>query len=152
MLLFFAALVSRTFRDHCIVFIQTKKQAHRMHIVLGLLGINVGELHGNLSQAQVKTFLLYLNVRNVYKMLRFRLYACQMDLFIDKDSQLHVGQFLYGQTQYFKFFTILFIHILFSLFILRSWASNWSVVIIFVSFPHCHKHITSKHPTLSWLY
>ncbi|KAK3085997.1 hypothetical protein FSP39_011961 [Pinctada imbricata] len=46
------ALVSRTFRDHCIVFIQTKKQAHRMHIVLGLLGINVGELHGNLSQAQ----------------------------------------------------------------------------------------------------
>ncbi|XP_061197731.1 probable ATP-dependent RNA helicase DDX27 [Saccostrea echinata] len=47
-----ASLVSRTFRDHCIVFIQTKKQAHRMHIVLGLLGINVGELHGNLSQAQ----------------------------------------------------------------------------------------------------
>jgi hypothetical protein len=25
-----------------------------MHIVLGLLGINVGELHGNLSQAQVR--------------------------------------------------------------------------------------------------
>jgi len=24
-----------------------------MHIVLGLLGVNVGELHGNLSQAQV---------------------------------------------------------------------------------------------------
>ncbi|XP_062582142.1 probable ATP-dependent RNA helicase DDX27 [Saccostrea cucullata] len=47
-----ASLVSRTFRDHCIVFIQTKKQAHRMHIVLGLLGVNVGELHGNLSQAQ----------------------------------------------------------------------------------------------------
>ncbi|XP_052718282.1 probable ATP-dependent RNA helicase DDX27 [Crassostrea angulata] len=47
-----ASLVSRTFRDHCIVFIQTKKQAHRMHIILGLLGVNVGELHGNLSQAQ----------------------------------------------------------------------------------------------------
>ncbi|XP_069112674.1 probable ATP-dependent RNA helicase DDX27 [Argopecten irradians] len=47
-----SALVSRTFRDQCIVFIQTKKQAHRMHIVLGLLGVNVGELHGNLSQAQ----------------------------------------------------------------------------------------------------
>lgn len=47
-----AALVSRTFPDHCIVFIQTKVQAHRMHLVLGLLGINVGELHGNLSQAQ----------------------------------------------------------------------------------------------------
>ncbi|KAH3772588.1 hypothetical protein DPMN_173929, partial [Dreissena polymorpha] len=47
-----AALLSRTFVDHCIVFIQTKKQAHRMHLVLGLLGVNVGELHGNLSQAQ----------------------------------------------------------------------------------------------------
>ncbi|KAK3603885.1 hypothetical protein CHS0354_042892 [Potamilus streckersoni] len=47
-----AALVSRTFPDHTIVFIQTKVQAHRMHIVLGLLGINVGELHGNLSQLQ----------------------------------------------------------------------------------------------------
>lgn len=37
-----------------------------MHIVLGLLGINVGELHGNLSQAQVKMFLLYLDFRNIY--------------------------------------------------------------------------------------
>ncbi|CAH1779381.1 unnamed protein product [Owenia fusiformis] len=47
-----ASLVSRTFLDHCIVFIQTKKQVHRLHIVLGLLGVKVGELHGNLSQLQ----------------------------------------------------------------------------------------------------
>ncbi|KAK7483044.1 hypothetical protein BaRGS_00025707, partial [Batillaria attramentaria] len=47
-----AALVSRTFCDKCIVFLQTKVQAHRLHIVLGLLGVSVGELHGNLSQAQ----------------------------------------------------------------------------------------------------
>lgn len=47
-----AALVSRTFCDHCIVFVQTKVQAHRLHLVLGLLGLSVGELHGNLSQAQ----------------------------------------------------------------------------------------------------
>ncbi|XP_076469950.1 putative ATP-dependent RNA helicase DDX27 [Babylonia areolata] len=47
-----AALVSRTFCDKCMVFLQTKIQAHRMHIILGLLGINCGELHGNLSQAQ----------------------------------------------------------------------------------------------------
>ncbi|GAB1602825.1 probable ATP-dependent RNA helicase DDX27 [Argonauta hians] len=46
------ALVSRMFCNHCIIFIQTKKQAHRMHIIFGLCGINVGELHGNLSQAQ----------------------------------------------------------------------------------------------------
>merc|ERR1712106_1298309 len=34
------------------VFIQTKGNCHRLHIVLGLLGVKVGELHGNLSQQQ----------------------------------------------------------------------------------------------------
>lgn len=47
-----AALVCRTFRDHCMIFVQTKKQAHRLHILLGLLGVSVGELHGNLTQPQ----------------------------------------------------------------------------------------------------
>lgn len=47
-----AALVCRTFHDHTMVFVQTKKQAHRLHILLGLLGIKVGELHGNLTQPQ----------------------------------------------------------------------------------------------------
>ncbi|KAH0623411.1 hypothetical protein JD844_031680 [Phrynosoma platyrhinos] len=47
-----AALLTRTFPDHVMLFTQTKKQAHRLHILLGLLGLRVGELHGNLSQAQ----------------------------------------------------------------------------------------------------
>lgn len=47
-----AALICRTFHDHCMVFVQTKKQAHRLHILLGVLGIKVGELHGNLTQPQ----------------------------------------------------------------------------------------------------
>ena len=34
-----AALVCRTFRDHAMVFIQTKQQCHRLHILLGLLGV-----------------------------------------------------------------------------------------------------------------
>lgn len=34
------------------IFVQTKQQAHRLHILLGLLGIKVGELHGNLTQPQ----------------------------------------------------------------------------------------------------
>lgn len=36
-----AALVCRTFRDRAVVFVQTKKQAHRLHVALGLLGIKV---------------------------------------------------------------------------------------------------------------
>lgn len=47
-----AALICRTFHDHAMVFVQTKKQAHRLHILLGLLGLKVGELHGNLTQPQ----------------------------------------------------------------------------------------------------
>ncbi|XP_055691781.1 probable ATP-dependent RNA helicase DDX27 [Lutzomyia longipalpis] len=47
-----AALICRTFHDHVIVFVQTKKQAHRLRILLGLLNKKVGELHGNLTQAQ----------------------------------------------------------------------------------------------------
>merc|ERR1719331_2547242 len=46
------SLVCRTFRDHTMIFIQTKAQCHRLHIMLGLLGIRVGELHGNMSQPQ----------------------------------------------------------------------------------------------------
>lgn len=41
------------------LFTQTKKQAHRMHILLGLLGLQVGELHGNLSQTQRLEALRY---------------------------------------------------------------------------------------------
>ncbi|XP_065367423.1 probable ATP-dependent RNA helicase DDX27 [Calliphora vicina] len=47
-----ASLICRTFHDHCMIFVQTKKQAHRLHILLGLLGIKAGELHGNLTQQQ----------------------------------------------------------------------------------------------------
>jgi len=47
-----AALLTRTFHDRVIIFAQTKKQCHRMHVMLGLLGLKIGELHGDLSQTQ----------------------------------------------------------------------------------------------------
>ena len=46
------ALLKRTFTDHVIVFIKTKAQCHRLHIILGLLGLRAAQLHGNMSQAQ----------------------------------------------------------------------------------------------------
>lgn len=47
-----AALICRTFHDHTMIFVQRKRHAHRLHILLGLLGIRAGELHGNLTQQQ----------------------------------------------------------------------------------------------------
>ncbi|CAG0881066.1 unnamed protein product [Darwinula stevensoni] len=47
-----AALLLRTFHDHVIVFVSTKRQAHRLHVLLSILGIKTGELHGNLRQPQ----------------------------------------------------------------------------------------------------
>ncbi|KAH8859543.1 putative ATP-dependent RNA helicase DDX27 [Schistosoma japonicum] len=46
------ALLMRYFRKRTIVFLPTKKDCHRMHIMLGLLGLPCAELHGNMTQAQ----------------------------------------------------------------------------------------------------
>ncbi|VDN02754.1 unnamed protein product [Thelazia callipaeda] len=47
-----ASLVTRNFPDHTIIFVKTKKTCQRLHIVLGLMGIKVGQLHGGLTQRQ----------------------------------------------------------------------------------------------------
>ncbi|OQR80349.1 putative ATP-dependent RNA helicase DDX27-like [Tropilaelaps mercedesae] len=46
------ALVTRYFNEHTIVFVQTKKLAHRIRILFELIGIRVEELHSSLSQTQ----------------------------------------------------------------------------------------------------
>lgn len=47
-----AALLMRSFRRRTIVFLPTKKDCHRMHILLGLIGVKCAELHGDMNQAQ----------------------------------------------------------------------------------------------------
>ena len=49
---FVLALCLKTYKQQCLVFLPTKKQAHRLRLLLGLLGLNTGELHGNLTQLQ----------------------------------------------------------------------------------------------------
>ena len=51
------ALCCRTFKEHCLVFLQTKKAVHRLRIIFGLLGLNSTELHGNLSQLQGRMYV-----------------------------------------------------------------------------------------------
>lgn len=57
------SLVTKTFTNQCIIFCDKKREAHRYHIIFGLLGISslfnsiwLGlksvELHGDLTQSQ----------------------------------------------------------------------------------------------------
>ncbi|OQR97225.1 DEAD/DEAH box RNA helicase [Achlya hypogyna] len=46
------ALCTRTFKTNTIVFMETKKHAHRMMILFGLAGIKAAELHGDLDQRE----------------------------------------------------------------------------------------------------
>ena len=46
-------LCSDLFTDRVIIFFRQKKEAHRVRIIFGLLGIGASELHGSMSQDQV---------------------------------------------------------------------------------------------------
>lgn len=48
------ALCKRTVKDKCIVFFRSKALAHQMRVMFGLCGLKAGELHGNLTQEQVR--------------------------------------------------------------------------------------------------
>jgi ATP-dependent RNA helicase DDX27 len=47
------ALCKRTFRYRVIIFLRSKKLAHQMRVLFGLLDLRCEELHGDLSQEQV---------------------------------------------------------------------------------------------------
>jgi len=51
------ALCKRTVRERCIIFFRSKALAHQMRVVFGLCGLKAAELHGNLTQEQVRSFI-----------------------------------------------------------------------------------------------
>lgn len=48
------ALCTRTIRDRCIIFFRSKALAHQMRVVFGLFGLKAAEMHGNMTQEQVR--------------------------------------------------------------------------------------------------
>ena len=46
------SLVTRTFTSKVIVFLASKRHAHRVKVLFGLFGLKAAELHGNLTQQQ----------------------------------------------------------------------------------------------------
>ena len=56
------ALCCRTFKDHTLIFLQTKRLAHKLRILLGLIGLNVAELHGDLTMLQVSFFCVFISL------------------------------------------------------------------------------------------
>jgi len=47
------ALCTRSFKSGVIIFLRSKKLAHQLRIVFGLIGLSCQELHGDLTQEQV---------------------------------------------------------------------------------------------------
>jgi ATP-dependent RNA helicase DDX27 len=53
--------VSRaTFANSSKIFVRTKASAHRIRVILGLMNLRAGELHGSLSQGEVCLCVLLL--------------------------------------------------------------------------------------------
>lgn len=85
----FLALVTRTFTDHTIVFIRTKKECEHLSVVLGLLGVRSAALHGGLNQAKRVQALADFKAEKVDVL-------CSTDLAargLDVEGVLTVGEF-----------------------------------------------------------
>lgn len=58
-------LCKRSFKQGVLVFFRSKKLAHQIRIVFGLLGMKAGELHGDLSQEQVSHLYSFRALTNM---------------------------------------------------------------------------------------
>ena len=62
-----AALCKRTFKNKVIIFLRSKKLAHQMRIVFSLLGMKCDELHGDLTQEQVRFYFLAMAAIKIFQ-------------------------------------------------------------------------------------
>lgn len=51
------SLCKRTCKQNVIIFFRSKKLAHQMRVVFGILGMKCDELHGDLTQEQVRVII-----------------------------------------------------------------------------------------------
>jgi ATP-dependent RNA helicase DDX27 len=70
------ALCTRSFKSGVLVFLRSKKLAHQLRVVFGLVGLSCEELHGDLTQEQVN-FFFYTRCRRLPNCLLKRLRSLQ---------------------------------------------------------------------------
>lgn len=64
-------LCKRTFKSGVLVFLRSKKLAHQMRIVFGILGMKCDELHGDLTQEQASIQLVWkIDILITYNLCR----------------------------------------------------------------------------------
>lgn len=51
-------ICEKVYTDRVIIFFRQKKEAHRVRVIFGLCGLKASELHGNMSQEQVRSSTL----------------------------------------------------------------------------------------------
>ncbi|KAL9716227.1 nucleolar DEAD-box protein required for synthesis of 60S ribosomal subunit [Leucoagaricus gongylophorus] len=93
-------LCKRTFKHRAIVFLRSKKLAHQMRIVFGLLGMKCEELHGDLSQEQRLRALQLFRDGNVDFLMATDLAARGLDIkgvetVINYDMPAQLAQYLH---------------------------------------------------------
>lgn len=54
-------LCSKVYTERCIIFFRQKKEAHRVRVIFSLCGLKAAELHGSMSQEQVRSHPLILS-------------------------------------------------------------------------------------------
>ncbi|WFD35023.1 RNA helicase [Malassezia cuniculi] len=93
-------LCTRTFREQVIIFVRSKKLAHQLKIIFGLLGLSAAELHGDLSQEQRLQSLTAFRDRKVDFLLATDLASRGLDIrgvqtVINYDMPAQLEQYLH---------------------------------------------------------